>query len=111
MPVITFKNVDRDIVIKTSNDLADILASTVVVDKDRLNFEYNSSELFLDGEKKQDTCIVTIKMINRGDQVKTVMATIINEYFKTKHNMSCAIHFEDLAKENYYIDGIRFDKQ
>ncbi len=110
MPFITFKNTKKEVVIKASDKLEELLAMSMSVPEERLRFEFSESTYYNKGSLNEDICIINVKMIDKGEQVRQVVSTILDEYIKAETGQKTTIFFEHVDKKLYFIEGTRFDK-
>lgn len=111
MPIITFKNINEEVIQAASEKLPELLSMSMSVPVERIKFENSGSTFYKAGCREEDYCLINVKMVDKGDQVRSVVTTILTEFIKSESGINCSIFYEHVDKSLYFINGNRFDQQ
>ncbi len=111
MPIITFSNVNEEVVKNASVEIVSLLASSLSVPDERISFRFDPSTYYQGGQVVDNRCFIKVELIDRPSQVRSVLTTILSEFIKKELDIESTIIFEVIDPKYFYIDGVRFDQK
>lgn len=102
MPQLIFKGVKREEVAKASEDLALLLADVSNTPVDYFTFERPNTEYFSGGKTFEMYPLIEVKLFDRGKDIESKMAEIIQNKIKGFGYDVCEVYFTHIGLEDYY---------
>lgn len=108
MPILTFRAVKQDEIIKISKELIDELEQLLNCPRDYFTIELRNSTFIKDGKLCSGYPIVDVAWFDRGQELQDEVAKIINKHIKEFGYETVDIIFHKLNEEAYYENGKHF---
>jgi len=107
MPMLKFKGIPQEEVIKESTNLIDALVEIIKCPKDYFSIELINNTFIMDGKLTNPPSMVEVAWFDRGQEIQDKVATVITKYFK-KDRPCLDVVFYALENEKYYENGTHF---
>lgn len=102
MPQIIIKGVKREDVINISQNLPQKLADASNTPIDYFTMERPCTEYFSNGDIFDMYPLIEVIQFDRGVDVESNMASIIQEEIKSLGYSECEVYFTHIERQNYY---------
>lgn len=102
MPQIIIKGLKREDVIKMSIDLPEYLSDVSNTPIDYFTMERVQNEYFSSGKVFDMYPLIEVVQFDRGKEVESKMARIIQKQVKNLGYKECEVYFTHIDKEDYY---------
>lgn len=104
MPMLKFKGIKKDEVIRESKNIIDELVEIIGCPRDYFTIELNENVFIMDGEEVEPSPMIDIYWFDRGQDVQDKVARAITKTFKG--NRECLeVVFYNLDEKCYYENG------
>ena len=108
MPILTFKNINRQSVLDMSTALVNELQEFMQAPRDYFILEHVDSMFIKDGKEADQYPLVFVSLFDRGNEVEDKTAKIITKYVQQSGYKDVDVIFNVLEKQRYYENGEHF---
>lgn len=108
MPLLRFKSVDQQKLIKISTELIDDLVEIVGSPRDYFSLEHIDATFIMDGAVVKTNPLVEVAWFARTQEVQDKVAQCITKHLIKAGYLSVDVYFVKLKRERYYENGEHF---
>lgn len=108
MPILTFRAVESEDIIKISKELIDELEALIKCPRDYFTIEVRNSTFIKDGVVDKWYPIIDVAWFDRGQEVQDKVAYIITNHLKNVGYDNVDVIFHKLIEKDYYENGEHF---
>lgn len=108
MPILTFKNIERQSVLDMSTALVNELEALIQVPRDYFTVEHVDSMFIKDGKEADQYPLVFVSLFDRGAEVEDKTAKIITRHVQQSGYKDVDVIFTILERHRYYENGEHF---
>ncbi len=102
------KAIKKEDVCAISKELVDMLVDLLKCPRDYFVLEMVGSQFIMDGQDVAGLPMVEVYWFDRGQEIRDAYAKILTDKVREMGYEQLDIYFFNLAKENYYENGIHF---
>lgn len=108
MPLLKFKSVDQQKLLKISTDLVNDLVEIVGSPRDYFSLEHVEATFIMDGAIVKTNPFVEVAWFPRTQEVQDKVAQSITKHLISVGYLSVDVYFVKLKRERYYENGEHF---